>query len=125
MHPCPWKHWLWLRWRLHFAAENICFGAPKIFWVQQWAINAPPGVTAEFLWAVPSGDTIPCTAALRPVSISPGAIGPLSPCRSAELVQQVDDDDMIYHVVSQKLSRENKPQDFVILASRRKPCSKG
>ncbi|KAM6078787.1 acyl-coenzyme A thioesterase 11 isoform 1-T1 [Theristicus caerulescens] len=44
---------------------------------------------------------------------------------SAELVQQVDDDDMIYHVVSQKLSSENKPQDFVILASRRKPCSKG
>ncbi|XP_010076251.1 PREDICTED: acyl-coenzyme A thioesterase 11 [Pterocles gutturalis] len=44
---------------------------------------------------------------------------------SAELVQQVDDDDMIYHVVSQTLSSENKPQDFVILASRRKPCSKG
>ncbi|XP_075280552.1 acyl-coenzyme A thioesterase 11 isoform X1 [Opisthocomus hoazin] len=44
---------------------------------------------------------------------------------SAELVQQVDDDDMIYHVVSQTVSCENKPQDFVILASRRKPCSKG
>ncbi|NWR62084.1 ACO11 thioesterase, partial [Bucorvus abyssinicus] len=44
---------------------------------------------------------------------------------SAELVQQVDNDDMIYHVVSQTLSNENKPQDFVILASRRKPCSKG
>ncbi|NXJ88567.1 ACO11 thioesterase, partial [Corythaixoides concolor] len=44
---------------------------------------------------------------------------------SAELVQQVDNDDMIYHVVSQTLSHENKPQDFVILASRRKPCSKG
>ncbi|XP_009698356.1 PREDICTED: acyl-coenzyme A thioesterase 11, partial [Cariama cristata] len=44
---------------------------------------------------------------------------------SAELVQQVDDDDMIYHVVSQTLSCENKPQDFVILASRGKPCSKG
>ncbi|NXC83926.1 ACO11 thioesterase, partial [Cercotrichas coryphoeus] len=44
---------------------------------------------------------------------------------SAELVQKVDDDDMIYHVVSQKLRNENKPQDFVILASRRKPCSKG
>ncbi|NWH49081.1 ACO11 thioesterase, partial [Fregata magnificens] len=44
---------------------------------------------------------------------------------SAELVQQVDDDDMIYHVVSETLSQENKPQDFVILASRRKPCSKG
>ncbi|NWY76878.1 ACO11 thioesterase, partial [Erithacus rubecula] len=43
----------------------------------------------------------------------------------ADLVQKVDDDDMIYHVVSQKLRNENKPQDFVILASRRKPCSKG
>ncbi|NWX37633.1 ACO11 thioesterase, partial [Notiomystis cincta] len=44
---------------------------------------------------------------------------------SAELVQKVDDDDMIYHVVSRKLAHESKPQDFVILASRRKPCSKG
>ncbi|NXE86159.1 ACO11 thioesterase, partial [Menura novaehollandiae] len=44
---------------------------------------------------------------------------------SAELVQKVDDDDMIYHVVSRTLRPENKPQDFVILASRRKPCSKG
>ncbi|XP_054240207.1 acyl-coenzyme A thioesterase 11 [Indicator indicator] len=44
---------------------------------------------------------------------------------SAELVQQVDDDDMIYHVVTQTLSHEDKPQDFVILASRRKPCSRG
>lgn len=51
--------------------------------------------------------------------------GPLPPRRSAELVQQVDNDDVIYHVVSQTLSHENKPQDFVILASRRKPCSKG
>ncbi|XP_021261210.1 acyl-coenzyme A thioesterase 11 isoform X1 [Numida meleagris] len=44
---------------------------------------------------------------------------------SAQLVQQVDEDDAIYHVLSQMLSRENKPQDFVILASRRKPCSRG
>ncbi|XP_072198872.1 acyl-coenzyme A thioesterase 11 isoform X1 [Excalfactoria chinensis] len=44
---------------------------------------------------------------------------------SAELVQQVDEDDAIYHVLSQTLSCENKPQDFVILASRRKPCSRG
>lgn len=51
--------------------------------------------------------------------------GPLPPRRSAELVQQVDNDDVIYHVVSQTLSHENKPQDFVILASQRKPCSKG
>lgn len=51
--------------------------------------------------------------------------GALLPRRSAELVQQVDEDDAIYHVVSQTLSHENKPQDFVILASRRKPCDKG
>lgn len=51
--------------------------------------------------------------------------GALPPCRSAELVQQVDEDDAIYHVLSQTLSHENKPQDFVILASRRKPCDKG
>ena len=63
--------------------------------------------------------------------VSPGAwesqslTSPTLPRRSAELVQQVDDDDMIYHVVSQTVSCENKPQDFVILASRRKPCSKG
>ncbi|OXB82111.1 UNVERIFIED_CONTAM: hypothetical protein H355_008990 [Colinus virginianus] len=44
---------------------------------------------------------------------------------SAERVQQVDEDDAIYHVLSQTLSSENKPQDFVILASRRKPCSRG
>uniref|UniRef100_A0A8C0HF28 Acyl-CoA thioesterase 11 n=1 Tax=Chelonoidis abingdonii TaxID=106734 RepID=A0A8C0HF28_CHEAB len=44
---------------------------------------------------------------------------------SAELVQQVDEDDMIYHVLSQTVSQENKPQDFVILASRRKPCDEG
>ncbi|XP_054837490.1 acyl-coenzyme A thioesterase 11 isoform X2 [Eublepharis macularius] len=43
----------------------------------------------------------------------------------AELVQQVDKDDMIYHVISRTISEENKPQDFVILASQRKPCSKG
>lgn len=40
-------------------------------------------------------------------------------------MQQVDEDDAIYHVLSQTLSCENKPQDFVILASRRKPCSRG
>uniref|UniRef100_A0ABM5G7Y0 Acyl-coenzyme A thioesterase 11 isoform X4 n=1 Tax=Pogona vitticeps TaxID=103695 RepID=A0ABM5G7Y0_9SAUR len=44
---------------------------------------------------------------------------------SCELVQQVDKDDMIYHVISQTMSEENKPQDFVVLVSRRKPCSKG
>ncbi|XP_062437949.1 acyl-coenzyme A thioesterase 11 isoform X2 [Rhea pennata] len=44
---------------------------------------------------------------------------------SAELVRRVDEDDAIYRVVSRALSREEKPQDFVVLASRRKPCDKG
>ncbi|XP_068396059.1 LOW QUALITY PROTEIN: acyl-coenzyme A thioesterase 11 [Eschrichtius robustus] len=42
--------------------------------------------------------------------------------RSVELVQQVDEDDAIYHIVSPALGGDPKPQDFVILASRRKPC---
>ncbi|XP_021490960.1 acyl-coenzyme A thioesterase 11 isoform X2 [Meriones unguiculatus] len=45
--------------------------------------------------------------------------------RSVELVQQVDEDDAIYHVISPALSANAKPQDFVILASRRKPCDNG
>uniref|UniRef100_A0A8C9P7D3 Acyl-coenzyme A thioesterase 11 n=1 Tax=Spermophilus dauricus TaxID=99837 RepID=A0A8C9P7D3_SPEDA len=45
--------------------------------------------------------------------------------RSVELVQQVDEDDAIYHIISPALGRDAKPQDFVILASRRKPCDNG
>nr|KAF6503657.1 acyl-CoA thioesterase 11 [Rousettus aegyptiacus] len=45
--------------------------------------------------------------------------------RSVELVQQVDEDDTIYHVISPALCGDAKPQDFVILASRRKPCDNG
>nr|XP_013001704.1 acyl-coenzyme A thioesterase 11 isoform X1 [Cavia porcellus] len=45
--------------------------------------------------------------------------------RSVQLVQQVDDDDAIYHVISPSLGSDAKPQDFVILASRRKPCDNG
>ncbi|KAF3819804.1 hypothetical protein GH733_015313 [Mirounga leonina] len=45
--------------------------------------------------------------------------------RSVELVQQVDEDDAIYHVISPVLGGDTKPQDFVILASRRKPCDNG
>nr|XP_020030962.1 acyl-coenzyme A thioesterase 11 isoform X1 [Castor canadensis] len=45
--------------------------------------------------------------------------------RSVELVQQVDEDDAIYHVISPVLGGDTKPRDFVILASRRKPCDNG
>uniref|UniRef100_A0A8D0H8K6 Acyl-coenzyme A thioesterase 11 n=1 Tax=Sphenodon punctatus TaxID=8508 RepID=A0A8D0H8K6_SPHPU len=44
---------------------------------------------------------------------------------SAKLVQQADEDDLIYHVISRTVSQENKPQDFVILVSRREPCDRG
>lgn len=37
-------------------------------------------------------------------------------------MQQVDEDDAIYHVISPPIGDDPKPQDFVILASRRKPC---
>lgn len=40
-------------------------------------------------------------------------------------MQQVDEDDAIYHVISPALGGDAKPQDFVILASRRKPCDNG
>lgn len=40
-------------------------------------------------------------------------------------MQQVDEDDAIYHVVSPALCSDAKPQDFVILASWRKPCDNG
>ncbi|ELK06185.1 Acyl-coenzyme A thioesterase 11 [Pteropus alecto] len=45
--------------------------------------------------------------------------------RSVELVQQVDEDDAIYHVITSALCGDAKPQDFVILASWRKPCDNG
>nr|XP_033772782.1 acyl-coenzyme A thioesterase 11 [Geotrypetes seraphini] len=45
--------------------------------------------------------------------------------RKCEQLQQVDEDDVIYHVITMTRSTENKLQDFVILASRRKPCDTG
>ncbi|XP_043819752.1 acyl-coenzyme A thioesterase 11 isoform X3 [Dromiciops gliroides] len=46
--------------------------------------------------------------------------------QSVELVQQVDEDDSIYHIISPVFGGANgKPQDFVILASKRKPCDTG
>ncbi|OWK05433.1 ACOT11, partial [Cervus elaphus hippelaphus] len=55
----------------------------------------------------------------------PALLPPLSSQRSVELVQQVDEDDAIYHVISPALGGDPKPQDFIILASRRKPCDIG
>ncbi|CAH2311213.1 acyl-coenzyme A thioesterase 11 [Pelobates cultripes] len=45
--------------------------------------------------------------------------------KECHLLQQVNEDDAIYHVVSTVRSAENKLQDFIILASRRQPCDVG
>ncbi|XP_069088723.1 acyl-coenzyme A thioesterase 11 [Pleurodeles waltl] len=42
-----------------------------------------------------------------------------------ELLQQVDEDDMIYHVITPPSSTDKKLTDFIILASRRTPCDVG
>ena len=82
--------------------------------ISAWSCSLEPCVP------IPGADGCQCARQLSP------PIATLRPARrSAELVQQVDEDDAIYHVLSQTLSCENKPQDFVILASRRKPCSRG
>ncbi|XP_048394826.2 acyl-coenzyme A thioesterase 11 isoform X3 [Stegostoma tigrinum] len=42
-----------------------------------------------------------------------------------ELIQKVDEDDVIYHVISPSVDKESQFQDFVLLASRRVPCADG
>ena len=60
-----------------------------------------------------------------------------SPIRKCELIHQVDDDDFLYRVVTPSVrhgaggaptsasQREGILQDFILLASKRKPCSNG
>lgn len=45
--------------------------------------------------------------------------------KQCQLLQQVNEDDAIYHVFSTMRSAQNKLQDFIILASRRPPCDAG
>lgn len=45
--------------------------------------------------------------------------------KECQLLQQVNEDDAIYHVVCSVSSSDGKLQDFVILASRRPPCDVG
>ncbi|XP_053325113.1 acyl-coenzyme A thioesterase 11 [Spea bombifrons] len=45
--------------------------------------------------------------------------------KECRLLQQVNEDDAIYHVISTIRSTESKFQDFIILASRRQPCDTG
>ncbi|XP_076837740.1 acyl-coenzyme A thioesterase 11 isoform X2 [Brachyhypopomus gauderio] len=42
-----------------------------------------------------------------------------------ELIVQVNEDDMIYHVLTPSVSEGGKVQDFILLASRRPPCNSG
>jgi len=43
-------------------------------------------------------------------------------CRECEVINQVDEDDTIYRVVTPSVSKGGKGKDFILLASRRKPC---
>ncbi|KAM9325452.1 acyl-coenzyme A thioesterase 11 [Gastrophryne carolinensis] len=45
--------------------------------------------------------------------------------KECQLLQQVNKDDAIYRVVTTIRNTEKKPQDFIILASRRPPCDIG
>ncbi|XP_069794130.1 acyl-coenzyme A thioesterase 11-like isoform X2 [Narcine bancroftii] len=42
-----------------------------------------------------------------------------------KLIQKVDEDDVIYHVISPSVNKDSNFQDFVLLASRRVPCANG
>ncbi|XP_072919478.1 acyl-coenzyme A thioesterase 11 [Hemitrygon akajei] len=42
-----------------------------------------------------------------------------------KLIQKVDEDDVIYHVISPSVNKAGNFQDFVLLASRRVPCADG
>lgn len=43
-------------------------------------------------------------------------------CRQCDVIIQADEDDTIYRVATPCVSKGGKGQDFILLASRRKPC---
>ncbi|XP_076860502.1 acyl-coenzyme A thioesterase 11b [Brachyhypopomus gauderio] len=45
--------------------------------------------------------------------------------KECEIVSYVDEDDTIYRVVTPSISKGGKVQDFILLASRRRPCDSG
>ncbi|XP_028667046.1 acyl-coenzyme A thioesterase 11-like [Erpetoichthys calabaricus] len=45
--------------------------------------------------------------------------------QKCDIINLVDDDDIIYHVVTPSTGKGSLPQDFILLASRRRPCDKG
>uniref|UniRef100_A0A665UR72 Acyl-coenzyme A thioesterase 11 n=1 Tax=Echeneis naucrates TaxID=173247 RepID=A0A665UR72_ECHNA len=44
---------------------------------------------------------------------------------SCEVINQADEDDTLYRVATPSVSKRGKGQDFILLASRRKPCDAG
>ncbi|XP_062843820.1 acyl-coenzyme A thioesterase 11 isoform X2 [Trichomycterus rosablanca] len=45
--------------------------------------------------------------------------------KRSEMILQVDEDDLIYHVLTPSVTQGGKVQDFILLASRRPPCDTG
>ncbi|XP_072537409.1 acyl-coenzyme A thioesterase 11b [Salminus brasiliensis] len=45
--------------------------------------------------------------------------------KECEVITQADEDDTIYRVVTPSVSKGGKVQDFILLASRRRPCDSG
>uniref|UniRef100_A0A8C9TXY1 Acyl-coenzyme A thioesterase 11 n=1 Tax=Scleropages formosus TaxID=113540 RepID=A0A8C9TXY1_SCLFO len=45
--------------------------------------------------------------------------------KHCEMINQVDEEDAIYHVITPSVSKTNKGQDFILLASCRTPCNSG
>lgn len=43
-------------------------------------------------------------------------------CRECDVINQADEDDTLYRVATPSVSKGGKGQDFILLASRRKPC---
>ncbi|KAJ8406300.1 hypothetical protein AAFF_G00305310 [Aldrovandia affinis] len=45
--------------------------------------------------------------------------------QGCEMINQVDEEDTIYRVVTPSVNKDCKVQDFILLASRRRPCNSG
>lgn len=43
-------------------------------------------------------------------------------CRECEVINQADEEDTLYRVATPSVSKGGKGKDFILLASRRKPC---
>lgn len=43
-------------------------------------------------------------------------------CRECEVIAQADEDDTLYRIATPSVTKGGKGKDFILLASRRKPC---